>query len=78
MRLKDRALITLDRIARSLQWIAASHHLRTDPACAQFRAPRPGSRLDRRSRGEACTRCMARRAFGWDDEASQAVRPGGD
>jgi hypothetical protein len=32
-------------------------HVRTDPACVIYRAPRPGSRLDRVSRGVSCPRC---------------------
>jgi len=33
-------------------------HRRTDPACAYYKAPRPGSRKDRRSRGLACMVCV--------------------
>lgn len=43
------------------------HHLRTDPACAHHKPPRPGSRLDRASRGLECEPCMVRRAFSDDD-----------
>jgi hypothetical protein len=32
-------------------------HLRTDPACMIYRAPRPGSLLDRVSRGFSCPVC---------------------
>lgn len=39
-------------------------HLTTDPACVQHRAPRPGSWLDRTSRGLECEPCMIRRALG--------------
>ena len=39
-------------------------HLTTDPACMDYRAPRPGSWLDRASRGLECEPCMVRRAFG--------------
>lgn len=35
-------------------------HVQTDPACAFYRAPGAGSRLDRASRGIACPRCMER------------------
>lgn len=33
-------------------------HVMTDPACALYRPPRPGSRLDRASRGVSCPRCI--------------------
>lgn len=40
-------------------------HVRTDPACLLYRAPRPGSRRDRASRGRSCDYCMVlRRDFG--------------
>lgn len=48
----------VDRITR--------RHLTTDPACAEHRAPRPGSWLDRASRGLECEPCMVRRAVGDD------------
>lgn len=32
-------------------------HLTTDPACVLYTPPRPGSRLDRLSRGVSCPRC---------------------
>lgn len=38
-------------------------HLVTDPACEQHQPPRPGSWLDRASRGLECEPCMIRRAF---------------
>lgn len=44
-------------------------HLTTDPACVDYRAARPGSRLDRASRGLECEPCMVRRAFTFDDDA---------
>ena len=47
-------------------WISGhtdDRHLTTDPACEHHRPPRPGSWLDRVSRGVSCTPCMARRAF---------------
>ena len=64
MRLRDRMILLADRVVSTLQWWGASSHLRTDPACVEHVAPRAGSRLDRRSRGVSCTRCMALRAFG--------------
>ncbi|MFD6699705.1 MULTISPECIES: hypothetical protein [unclassified Microbacterium] len=39
-------------------------HLVTDPRCVKHRPPRPGSVLDRASRGLECEPCMVRRAFG--------------
>ena len=39
------------------------HHLTTDPACVHYVAPRPGSILDRWSRGLECEPCMVHRAF---------------
>jgi len=43
----------------SMSLIRRGHavHQRTDPACVIYRAPKPGSRLDRASRGFACPRC---------------------
>jgi hypothetical protein len=35
-----------------------TRHVRTDPACVQYRTPRPGSRLDRASRGYGCPACI--------------------
>lgn len=64
MRIRDWALILVEELAGELHWIAASRHLRTDPACIEFSEPRHGSRLDRRSRGHGCSKCMALRAFG--------------
>ena len=40
---------------------AHSRHLRTDPACVHFAAPKPGSRLDGASRGLACWQCQLSR-----------------
>jgi hypothetical protein len=51
-------------------------HLTTDPACVNHRAPRPGSRLDRASRGLECEPCMVRRAFGDQDCFPFEVRGG--
>lgn len=42
------------------------HHLTTDPACANHTPPRPGSLLDRFSRGLECEPCMVNRAFARD------------
>lgn len=39
-------------------------HLTTDPACQHHRAPRPGSSLDRASRGVSCVPCMRAAAWG--------------
>lgn len=52
-----------------LDAISYRNHLTTDPACAHYRAPRPGSWLDRASRGLECEPCMVRRAFTFDDDA---------
>lgn len=64
MRLRDRLLMLAEYLTGNLQWLVASHHLRTDPACIEYRAPRVGSRLDRVSRGYGCTRCLTLRAWG--------------
>lgn len=68
MRVRDRLLIAVLNLGGELLYRANGHHLTTDPACAGYRPPRSGSRLDRVSRGHACGRCMADRAFGrWPD-----------
>lgn len=64
MRVRDRLLIFAEWLVGTLQWVVASHHLRTDPACVEHRAPRAGSRLDRVSRGYGCSRCLTLRAWG--------------
>jgi hypothetical protein len=64
MRLRDRLLILALDAGGELLYRANGHHLATDPACVHYAAPRPGSRLDRASRGHSCGRCMADRAFG--------------
>lgn len=63
MRLMDRLLLLAESIRDRLWWFSDDHHLTTDPACTQHRAPRPGSRLDRASRGVSCGVCMRRAAF---------------
>lgn len=50
-------------------------HLTTDPACVNFRAPRPYSWLDRASRGLECEPCMVSRALG-DDECRPFLMTG--
>lgn len=77
MRLRDRLMLIADRLASTLLWWSASHHLRTDPACAEYVSPSHGSRLDRLSRGVGCTRCMKMRAFGFMP-ASDVSSTGGD
>lgn len=37
---------------------AHARHLRTDPACVHYAAPKLGSRLDAASRGLSCRQCM--------------------
>jgi len=64
MRLTDRLVLALEAIAAFVWGLATDRHLTTDPACAHYRAPRPGSRLDRSSRGHSCTRCLGDRAWG--------------
>lgn len=64
LRVRDRWVILLDALGGELMGRAGDHHLTTDPACVNYRAPRPGSRLDRASRGHSCGRCMADAAFG--------------
>ncbi len=53
-RMRDRRLL---RLHRRFERVTLNNHLRTDPACIEYRAPRPRTRLDRRSRGVACARC---------------------
>lgn len=36
---------------------AHARHVRTDPACIEYREPKPKSRLDRASRGVSCWQC---------------------
>lgn len=64
MRLTDWILLTLHAASSAIEAPTDVRHLHTDPACVKYRAPRPGSRLDRISRGTACTPCMADRAWG--------------
>lgn len=64
MRLRDRLVIVLAKIGGELLGRSGDYHLTTDPACIEYRAIEPGSRLDRASRGLSCGRCMADRAFG--------------
>lgn len=61
-------LLAVHRLAEAIAGFADDRHLTTDPACTYYRAPRPGSHLDRISRGVSCVRCMAHRAFygDWD------------
>jgi hypothetical protein len=44
----------------SMSLIRRGHpvHQRTDPACVMYAPSRPGSRLDRASRGVQCPRCV--------------------
>ena len=65
MRLRDRLVIWVDTLGGELIGWAGYKHLTTDPACVRYRAPRPGSRIDRISRGHSCGRCMQGRAMGW-------------
>lgn len=60
MRVRDRLLILAERaVGRLIWWLSSQDwHLRTDPACAEYKTPRAGSRLDRASRGYSCTPCM--------------------
>jgi hypothetical protein len=62
MRLDAWTLITLEEFAAWVWAATTDRHLTTDPACVLYVAPLPGSRLDRASRGRACTRCMGFRA----------------
>lgn len=66
MRLRDWSILTAHRIASAIGGLTDTPHLTTDPACAEYRPPRPGSRLDRHSRGVSCTPCMVARAYGRD------------
>lgn len=56
-------LIVLSWWAQDLLDRPRRKHLTTDPSCVEHRAPRPGSWLDRASRGLECEPCMIRRAF---------------
>jgi hypothetical protein len=68
MRLGDWRIIALELQAAWLWDKATDRHLTTDPACARYMPPRPGSRLDRWSRGHSCTPCMQVAAWGWASE----------
>ena len=46
-------------------------HLFTDPACRFHHAPRPGSQLDRASRGTSCPACMRTSRFTTAELADQ-------
>ncbi|KNY07907.1 hypothetical protein AKH00_06730 [Microbacterium sp. GCS4] len=70
-----RLMLALRRVAAWIDEYADSRHLTTDPACREFTPPRPGSRLDRASRGHSCTLCMVGRAFGHDEDCHWPIRP---
>lgn len=70
-----RLALALRRVASWIDGLTDSRHLTTDPACREYVAPRPGSRLDRVSRGHACVPCMTGRAFGHGDGCLWPVRP---
>lgn len=63
IRIRDRVIIIAHDLAHELLYRNDSHHLTTDPLCERYRPVKPRSRLDRRSRGISCGRCMMRRAF---------------
>lgn len=75
MRLRDRWLILVRNVGVELIGRADDHHLTTDPVCIRYRAPKPGSRLERTSRGHSCGRCLVARAFGWLDAAEHGSAP---
>lgn len=55
MALRDWHALSLTRRGHSV-------HVRTDPACIIHHPPRPGSLLDRVSRGVECARCAVLRS----------------
>lgn len=65
-RITDWAILALHRLSSWIDGPTDNLHLRTDPACIEYRPTRERSRLDRVSRGVSCTRCMARRAWGFE------------
>ncbi len=73
MRVRDRLLMMAESAAGALMWGVSSFHLRTDPACAEYVAPKAGSRLDRTSRGYTCTRCMRIAAFDMTADTDPAL-----
>ncbi|MFF9565746.1 hypothetical protein ACF1AJ_20525 [Leifsonia sp. NPDC014704] len=66
MRIRDHLLLAAHRLASAIDGLTDWRHLTTDPACVHHVPVTPGSRLDRVSRGESCSPCLARRAFGYD------------
>jgi hypothetical protein len=65
-------------VGGAIQGYAIGRHLVTDPHCKFYRPPRPGSRVDRWSRGLMCEPCLARAAFGDEVCISFPVKPEGD
>jgi len=61
-------ILRLHALASWIDGFTDDHHLTTDPACEHHVAPRPGSRLDRASRGQSCTPCMVKRAWSYPFE----------
>ncbi|WP_298745310.1 hypothetical protein [uncultured Microbacterium sp.] len=59
-----RLILAAESVASWIDSYRDDRHLTTDPACEHYRAPRLGSRLDRRSRGTSCVPCMCQAAFG--------------
>lgn len=51
------AVIGFVRAGEVVRGAPVTPHVRTDPACRRYVAPRRGSRLDRRSRGYSCPVC---------------------
>lgn len=64
-----RLILALLRVAGALRGLTLNHHLTTDPACKRYRAPYPGSRLDRASRGHSCAPCERAQHLAWLDRA---------
>ncbi|QJU52947.1 hypothetical protein SCB71_06400 [Herbiconiux sp. KACC 21604] len=60
-------ILLLHELASRVDGLTDDRHLTTDPACAQYRARRPGSRLDRMSRGVSCTPCMIAGSYFGDE-----------
>jgi len=72
MRLNDWMIIALSAVAGWFWGLATDRHLTTDPACVHYREARSGSRLDRVSRGESCSQCLADRAWGREPKPQDA------
>ncbi|MDN3310068.1 hypothetical protein QWJ90_03900 [Microbacterium oryzae] len=55
-------IIGIETLAPSRVAAVQNWHLRTDPRCNRYQRPKPGSRLERISRGRGCPPCRRRQA----------------